>query len=468
MRKIGVAVAFTATLLTVGCVLVLVGASAGEDTDAAVLNRRDPDPTTAQSLPTDSTPLPFVIPNQTTILIDATGNDSNPHEALIVAIAAAIVGGIITGIGKLCTVDRERSEGIIKAQIEVVDKQLREFYAPLLAEGLYSRKVLDEFKERVKSRRGVKGGAEDWWPATESLDEEFVLSWRRTCRDVLFPSYKRCKEIILHKAHLVEGERPELLKEATAHYASWQVLSKTWPEYDRAAGAGAGGPPLALDRRSNIAQAPFPEGFHAYLEYMHKQLVTKRAKLFDWTDGKGTRFTSWACIYRGCGLSTCVEDEHNWFKLVDNPVKYDQSGATNTAKNEDELREEMKKEQVKEVKDLSSKACNIVRLVALLVPLALLLFLLWLVVGDWVQAVYTCDSIGQLLSHRRSTSCFDFKLSKLPDEERAELYRLMDEGFWGLWAVCLLVFAPVLVCFCLASCCCKRKKPNGYDHDGKV
>lgn len=145
-----------------------------------------------------------------------------------------------------------------KAQLERVDRQLRELYGPLYALSNASTRTWKEFRSVYRPRRG-------YWGTNPPPTKEEATVWRLWMTEVFMPLNLEMEALILRRADLlVESEMPMVLLDLSAHIAGYKPVLKSW---DRG------------DFSHNVSLINFPGDLAKYAEDSYRALKAKQARL---------------------------------------------------------------------------------------------------------------------------------------------------------------------------------------------
>jgi hypothetical protein len=137
-----------------------------------------------------------------------------------VTVSLAFVGYVMTYMNTLRLA--QRAERLAR-----VNRQLGEFYGPMLAMSHATHQAWDAF--RLKYRPGV---GSFWNPKNPPTEEEAKV-YRIWMSTVFIPINVRAYELILSKADLlIESQMHESLLQFCVHVASYQAMLKRWESND--------------------------------------------------------------------------------------------------------------------------------------------------------------------------------------------------------------------------------------------
>ncbi|HEU5471806.1 MAG TPA: hypothetical protein VFV67_14240 [Actinophytocola sp.] len=141
------------------------------------------------------------------------------------AVIAAVSSVLVAVLAGLFAYLNSRAASVRQDRLARVNAQLEELYGPLFALSQASNAVWRTFRER--HRFGMV-----FVPAAE-LTEEQRQVWVRWIRDVFLPMNRRAYEVIVTKAHLLEGEEmPRCLLDFCAHVAGYEPVVRGWEDGD--------------------------------------------------------------------------------------------------------------------------------------------------------------------------------------------------------------------------------------------
>lgn len=152
-----------------------------------------------------------------------------------------------------------------KAQLERVDRQLRELYGPLYALSNASGQTWTKFLNVYRPMG-------DYWGTNPPPTKEEAEAWRLWMKEVFMPLNLEMETLILkHSDLLVEAEMPKVLLELSAHIAGYKPVMKSWERGD-------------VSR--NLSLINFPDGLSRYAEENYRRLKEKQARLLGELDRK--------------------------------------------------------------------------------------------------------------------------------------------------------------------------------------
>jgi len=142
------------------------------------------------------------------------------YISLSVTVSVALLGYFATYANTLLLSRR-------RERLELVSKQLNEFYGPLYLSSQASAIAYAAMKTKL-GFTAKQGFAPDQLGDTPTMRE-----WRLWVTEVLMPMNASQEAIILSSAHLIrEPEVPKCLLQFVAHIASWRAVIKKWSNGD--------------------------------------------------------------------------------------------------------------------------------------------------------------------------------------------------------------------------------------------
>ena len=174
------------------------------------------------------------------------------YLSLSITVALAFVGYIATYANNLALARR-------RERLELVSKQLNEFYGPLYLSSKASAIAYHAFKKKL----GFV--AKDGFTPDASGDTPTMQEWRLWVTEVLMPMNLTQEAIILRSAHLIrEQEVPECLLTFVAHIAAWKAILKKWQ---------------AGEYSDQFSVVPYPSEVAEYAALAYRELKTEQLQL---------------------------------------------------------------------------------------------------------------------------------------------------------------------------------------------
>ncbi|MEU7042733.1 hypothetical protein AB0A77_16945 [Streptomyces varsoviensis] len=145
-------------------------------------------------------------------------------NAAIITVGLAFTGYLVTYLNSLRLTQRQE-------RLARVNRQLSEFYGPLLALTEINSRMYHAFSERhprPDGRSPLQHGPEEM-----PLTEEELAEWRVWITKVFLPNHRAMRNILVDKADLLsEPHMPPILLEVYAH-ASWEeIMAARWEQGD--------------------------------------------------------------------------------------------------------------------------------------------------------------------------------------------------------------------------------------------
>jgi hypothetical protein len=127
-------------------------------------------------------------------------------------------------------------------RLERVNRQLSEFYGPLLALTRSSDESWRAFRNRYRPEPG------SFWKLDPPPSREDVIAWRLWMTTVFMPMHQRMTELVLSHADLIdEPDMPPCLLIMCAHVAGYRAILEEWE-------TGA----ISVAREDNVSVVNFP------------------------------------------------------------------------------------------------------------------------------------------------------------------------------------------------------------------
>ena len=153
----------------------------------------------------------------------------------LVGVVGAVLGYFVTYVTNLRLAQRND-------RLERINRQLSEFYGPLLALTRSSDQSWQAFRKRYRP------GSGSFWTSDPPPTREDVAAWRLWMTTVFMPMHQRTMELVLNRAHLIEEpEMPPSLLTLCAHVNGYQAILKEWETGE-----------ISIEREDNISIVNFP------------------------------------------------------------------------------------------------------------------------------------------------------------------------------------------------------------------
>jgi hypothetical protein len=128
-------------------------------------------------------------------------------------------------------------------RLERINRQLSEFYGPLLALTRSSGESWHAFRKRYRPPAG-----ESFWKGDPLPTREDAIAWRLWMTAVFMPLHQRMMDLVLANADLIEEpEMPACLLAMCVHVAGYQAILKEWESGE-----------ISTEREDNISIVNFP------------------------------------------------------------------------------------------------------------------------------------------------------------------------------------------------------------------
>ncbi|MGW3174022.1 hypothetical protein [Streptomyces sp. NPDC001153] len=144
-------------------------------------------------------------------------------SATVVTIALAFVGYLATYLNNLRLSQRQE-------RLSRVNRQLSEFYGPMLALTETGTQIFNAFMERAATR---PDGRSPFAAGGEPPTSEELTEWRLWVSTVFLPSIQAMRDIVVTKADLLaERQVPPVLLELSAHVSGYEITAAKWANGD--------------------------------------------------------------------------------------------------------------------------------------------------------------------------------------------------------------------------------------------
>ena len=155
----------------------------------------------------------------------------------------ALVGVVVAVIGYFVTYRTNLRLAQRNDRLERINRQLSEFYGPLLALTRASGQSWQAFRQRYRPP-----GSESFWKSDPSPTREDAIAWRLWMTTVFMPVHQRMMDLVLSRADLIEEpDMPPCLMALCAHVAGYQAVLKEWETAE-----------ISVARQDNISVVNFP------------------------------------------------------------------------------------------------------------------------------------------------------------------------------------------------------------------
>lgn len=123
-----------------------------------------------------------------------------------------------------------------------INRQLSEFYGPLLALTRSSDESWQAFRKRYRTGKG------SFWKIDPPPTQADAMAWRLWMTTVFMPLHQRMTDLVFLHADLIEEpEMPPCLLAMCAHVAGYQAVIKEWESGE-----------ISIERIDNVSVVNFP------------------------------------------------------------------------------------------------------------------------------------------------------------------------------------------------------------------
>jgi hypothetical protein len=136
-----------------------------------------------------------------------------------------------------------------KDKLDRLNRQLGEFYGPLLAGVSAGNRSWEEFRKQYRPHGS-------YWDQDPPPTDDEARAWRLWITTVFMPLNRQLRDVVVTRADLLdEAEMPPCLLDLCAHVAAYEALLESW----KAEHFASNKPPLPFPRRelSTYAEASF-------------------------------------------------------------------------------------------------------------------------------------------------------------------------------------------------------------------
>jgi hypothetical protein len=164
-------------------------------------------------------------------------------EVMDATAAVALVGVFVAAIGYVIKYWTDLKIEQRNGRLERINRQLSEFYGPLLALTRSSDESWQAFRKRYRPP-----GGESFWKGDPPPTREDAIAWRQWMTTVFMPLHQRMMDLVLQHAALIEEpEMPSCLLVMCVHVAGYQAILKEWETGE-----------ISVAREDNISIVNFP------------------------------------------------------------------------------------------------------------------------------------------------------------------------------------------------------------------
>jgi hypothetical protein len=156
--------------------------------------------------------------------------------------AVALVGICVAAIGYFIKYRIDLKLEQRNDRLDRINRQLSEFYGPLLALTRSSGESWQAFRKRYRP------GGGSFWKTDPPPTREDAVAWRLWMTTVFMPLHQRMMDLVLQHAALIEEpEMPACLLTMCVHVAGYQAVLKEWETGE-----------ISVAREDNISIVNFP------------------------------------------------------------------------------------------------------------------------------------------------------------------------------------------------------------------
>lgn len=142
------------------------------------------------------------------------------HWSILATAVLAVLGYLATYTINLLHARR-------KERLELVTRQLNDFYGPMFISTQVSAMAFAAYTQRLKTSPA------DAAQAHHAAGALALREWRLWVKEVLMPMNLVQEQIVLKGAHLIrEPEVPDCLLQLSAHISAWKAVLKNWEDGD--------------------------------------------------------------------------------------------------------------------------------------------------------------------------------------------------------------------------------------------
>jgi len=180
--------------------------------------------------------------------------DEKATITAVITIGIAVLGYLAKYINDIVMANR-------KDKLERINRQLKEFYGPLLS--LVSSSDVSWIKFRGTYRKDIRSYFDDSNPPSEEEKE----IWRNWMQTVFNPINERIYEVIIKNGDLIiEDKFPDCFRELCAHVETYRPVMKKWE---------------ANDYTEHVALLNYPVNLKKHVEERYAELKATQNKLIN-------------------------------------------------------------------------------------------------------------------------------------------------------------------------------------------
>lgn len=184
--------------------------------------------------------------------------------------AVTLIGVCVAAIGYVYKYQTDLKLLQRNDRLERINRQLSDFYGPLLALTRSCDRSWEAFRQRHRSDGG------SYWRTDPPASEDDVAAWRLWMSTVFVPMHQQMMDIVLSHADLVdESEMPMCLLDLCAHVSGYQAVLKQWESGD-----------ISVARVDNVSIVNFPsQALTDYAAEAFDRLKAEQSRLLGLTTG---------------------------------------------------------------------------------------------------------------------------------------------------------------------------------------
>src|SRR4051812_11160709 len=185
--------------------------------------------------------------------------------------AATLIGALVVAIGYVYKYQTDLKLLQRNDRLERINRQLSDFYGPLLALTRSSQRSWEAFRQRHRPPP-----ERSFWKPDPPITEEDAAAWRLWMTNVFVPMHQQMLDIVLTHADLIdESEMPLCLLDLCAHVSGYQAVLKQWESGE-----------ISVARVDNISVVNFPsQALTDYASDAFDRLKAEQSRLLGLTTG---------------------------------------------------------------------------------------------------------------------------------------------------------------------------------------
>src|SRR3954466_1981218 len=185
--------------------------------------------------------------------------------------AVTLIGVCVAAIGYVYKYQTDLKLLQRNDRLERINRQLSDFYGPLLALTRSSERSWEAFRQRHRPPP-----ERSFWKLEPPASEDDVVAWRLWMATVFMPMHQQMMDIVLTHADLIdESEMPLCLLDLCAHVSGYQAVLKQWESGE-----------ISVARVDNISVVNFPsQALTDYASDAFDRLKAEQSRLLGLTTG---------------------------------------------------------------------------------------------------------------------------------------------------------------------------------------